>query len=317
MSQGEEEFALHCRVDQLPAPKREGKGWARGLECVPRRKCESCGTMFYAPPSQIKRNNGMGGRFCSGKCYGVSIEKKCIERSCRVCGESITINKNAGSIPRVCLGCKKPRGSKEKVKCLSCGNDCDGKFCNMECYTNHRRQNASPKRANTPNSKCEACGDVFYASPGHRRNGWGRYCSMKCRPLPRHGNAKGGKRPDLDNLYVRSSWEANYARYLNFLVKNRAIKSWEYEPITFEFEGIKRGTRFYTPDFLVIDNDGAEVFHEVKGYMDQKSKTKLKRMSKYHPSVKVIIIGGQEMKEIKKKVSALIEHWETHTNDKL
>ena len=29
---------------------------------------------------------------------------------------------------------------------------------------------------------------------------------------------KGGKRKDLDNVYFRNSWEANYARFLNYKI---------------------------------------------------------------------------------------------------
>jgi len=139
---------------------------------------------------------------------------------------------------------------------------------------------------------------------------------MRCRPLPKHGNAKGGTRADL-GIYVRSSWEANYARYLKFLVDKKQILDWEYEPDTFEFVGIKRGARFYTPDFKIFELDGSHVYHEVKGYMDQKSKTKLKRMAKYHPDETVIVIDGSVMKDIAKKLSAAIPHWETNPNQKL
>lgn len=54
---------------------------------------------------------------------------------------------------------------------------------------------------------------------------------------------KGGKRSDL-GIYVRSKWEANFARYLKWMVEKEEIKSWRYEPMSFEFRGIKRGTRF-------------------------------------------------------------------------
>lgn len=144
----------------------------------------------------------------------------------------------------------------------------------------------------------------------------GRYCSTRCRPLPKHGNAKGGTRADL-GIYVRSTWEANYARYLNWLVANGAIRQWQYEPKTFEFAGIKRGVRAYTPDFQVVELDGREVFHEVKGYMDQKSQTRLKRMARYFPEVQVVVIQRKEMLEIKRKCAALIPTWEKGANDKL
>ena len=48
-------------------------------------------------------------------------------------------------------------------------------------------------------------------------------------------------RDDL-GFYVRSTWEANYARYLKFLVKHQQIYDFEHEPDTFYFE-VRRGTR--------------------------------------------------------------------------
>ena len=120
--------------------------------------------------------------------------------------------------------------------------------------------------------------------------------------------AKSGTRADL-GLYVRSRWEANYARYLNWLKAKGQIAAWEYEPDTFWFEAIKRGTRSYTPDFKVTENDGRVVYHEVKGWMDAKSATKLKRMAKYYPEVRVIVIDQAAYQAIA-KWRRLIPDWE-------
>lgn len=122
--------------------------------------------------------------------------------------------------------------------------------------------------------------------------------------------AKSGRRADLGGLFVRSSWEANWARYLNLLQSQGAIKGWRYEKKTFEFAAIKRGSRFYTPDFEVEENDGRIVYHEVKGYMDQRSATKLKRMKKYFPDVELILVRKKELAEVRRKFGALIPHWE-------
>jgi hypothetical protein len=128
----------------------------------------------------------------------------------------------------------------------------------------------------------------------------------------KNGNAysrsRGGTRKDL-GFYVRSSWEANYARYLNWLQKNGEILRWEYEPDEFEFP-IKRGTRFYIPDFKVFETSGAIVYHEVKGWMDAKSKTKLDRMSRHHPNVKVIVIDKAAYGSIARTLGKTIENWE-------
>lgn len=128
--------------------------------------------------------------------------------------------------------------------------------------------------------------------------------------MPEHAGAgKGGKRSDLGGLYVRSSWEANYARYLNFLQREGSIEHWEYEPDTFEFIGIKRGTRFYTPDFKVFNNDARVEYHEVKGYVSPKHKTQMRRMARYFPNIKVVVIGKEEYWAIAQWRN-LIDNWE-------
>lgn len=128
--------------------------------------------------------------------------------------------------------------------------------------------------------------------------------------MPKRVDAISGKRQDLDGLYVRSAWEANYARYLNWLVQIGEIRDWEYEPDTFEFHRIKKGTRFYTPDFKITNNDGSIEYHEVKGWMNQKSRTQLKRMAKYYPGVPVRVIDADAYKALERDVSNFILFWE-------
>lgn len=133
----------------------------------------------------------------------------------------------------------------------------------------------------------------------------------KCDDLTTSGinrNAKGGKRNDL-GFYVRSKWEANYARYLKWLENIGEIARWEYEPDTFEFP-IRRGTKFYTPDFKVFDSDGTYEYHEVKGWMNQRSKTQLKRMTKYYPDERVIVIDSDAYYALAKDVKRLVDNWE-------
>jgi hypothetical protein len=50
-------------------------------------------------------------------------------------------------------------------------------------------------------------------------------------------------------------------------------------------------------------------YREVKGYMDSKSRTKLKRMKKYHPAVTVILIERKQLDEIKRNLKGLIKFY--------
>lgn len=131
-----------------------------------------------------------------------------------------------------------------------------------------------------------------------------------------------GKRKDLDNLFVRSSWEANVLRWLKY-----QNIPYMYEPKTFIFPGIKHGTVSYTPDiFLPATNEWVEI----KGFMDGHSRVSLNRFKKFFPEdfKRLSAIVGSEgnkahkfctkielpikayMNELNKRYKKIIENWE-------
>lgn len=127
------------------------------------------------------------------------------------------------------------------------------------------------------------------------------------------GNVKNGYYDiNSKNIFFRSKWEANYALYLDFLIKQKQIQKWTYEEDVFIFEKIKFGTRSYRPDFKIYNIDGSIEYHEVKGYMDSKSKTKIKRMAKYYPNIKLIIIDSDIYKDLKKKLGKLLKFYQMY-----
>jgi hypothetical protein len=126
-----------------------------------------------------------------------------------------------------------------------------------------------------------------------------------------YSRTKSGRRADLGDQFFRSSWEANYARFLNMLVNQGEVARWEFEPDTFWFEQIRRGVRSYTPDFKVWRHDGSFYYVEVKGWMDPKSKTKLKRMKKYHPHVELRLFGAKAYRELARKLGSALPGWES------
>ena len=111
---------------------------------------------------------------------------------------------------------------------------------------------------------------------------------------------------DKEPIYFRSSWEFQYALFLEKLRREGKIIDFRHEPKCFWFENIKRGVRSYLPDFCVTHLDGSEEWCEVKGYYDSKSRTKMKRMAKYYPEVKIRLIGGDWFKANGKACKALI-----------
>jgi len=112
----------------------------------------------------------------------------------------------------------------------------------------------------------------------------------------RFSRCRGGYRSDLQT-YFRSSWEANYARYLNhFNIK------WAYESTTFKLgQGVT-----YTPDFKLGDN----TYVEIKGWLTEKGKKKLNLFKLQYPGVKLILIRRQEYKELYNEYSETIKLWE-------
>jgi hypothetical protein len=154
----------------------------------------------------------------------------------------------------------------------------------------------------------------LYADPGFVQ---GKSDLMSQRHLtdPRlrsaHSRSRGGRRPDLGNMYFRSSWEANIARYLNWLKERGDIAEWAYEAETFWFEEIKRGVRSYTPDFRITERPGSEPYYwEVKGWHHPRGKTALARMARYYPQVRIVVIDEDAYKAIA-RWRALIPNWET------
>ena len=128
-------------------------------------------------------------------------------------------------------------------------------------------------------------------SKEHRRNLVG-----KVNPNP-HGRGKTGKRKDLNNQYFRSTYEANFARILNYL----GIE-WEYEPCRFKFDDCSWLIDFYLPQL--------DIWVEVKGWMREKDLKLIRKMYQEYPNENVKILDGDVYKELMDKLRKKILHWE-------
>lgn len=111
-------------------------------------------------------------------------------------------------------------------------------------------------------------------------------------------------------IFARSIWEANYARYLQFLKEKKIIRDWEHEPKTFWFEGIKRGANSYKPDFMASHFNGTRKWYEVKGYLAPKDMTKIKRFRKYFPEEELVLVGRAWFRQNNAKLRLFIKDWE-------
>lgn len=118
-----------------------------------------------------------------------------------------------------------------------------------------------------------------------------------------YSRTKGGIRKDLGQ-YFRSSWEANVARILNY--KNI---EWEYESKRFYFNDKSEGVLSYQPDFYLPQFNK---WIEVKGWMDNKSKIRLKRFSIEYPdeNKNLILIDEHFYNNIQKEFKDVIAYWE-------
>lgn len=125
-----------------------------------------------------------------------------------------------------------------------------------------------------------------------------------------NGRSNSGKREDLADLFFRSSWEANYARYLNLLKAQGKIRDWDFEQVRWIFEEIARGTRSYLCDFRVFGIDGSIEFHEVKGWMSPPARTAITRMALYYPEVDLRVIDESAYRNIAQSVGKSIPAWE-------
>lgn len=313
-------------VDEFKAAAKHSA--KRRLDLRPNQKCEVCDAPFYASPGH--RAAGWG-RACSFRCRDILRRQVAgVECSCPRCGAVFRQKESAVANGKGRVYCSRScryAGALTKLACEQCGTEFSiatsiakegRRWCSKEC------QLVSIKPKN--NCVCVMCGTAFYTKGITRKSvkkGAGSFCSQNCKsrfmssshltvsgvPRGHRRSCKGGRRPDLGNRYFRSGWEANWARYLNWLLSRGEIMAWEFEAETFEFP-VKRGSKFYTPDFKITNRDGSVEYHEVKGWMDPKSATKLKRMRIHYPKIKIVLVDSKQYQSVGKIVSRLIPTWE-------
>lgn len=300
-------IAANSTPEAPPKPKR------RTLKAITEAEytsgltvCAQCQTPFKSFPS-------MNRKFCSSACAYSNKERT----------ETIA---------------QKQTKIRPETKCEGCGvmfrhkTNRSSRHCTIECFRTHSAGKhwlgvKPPVKERTKFSqiKCKNCGVLFGAWDAAERVFCSRGCSVghpdttrkasqtfsagknrvKQYSRARKGWAELGQR----RFFARSSWEFNYGHYLEFLRIQKQISDWAHEPETFWFDGIKRGCLSYLPDFRVTNPDGTIEYHEVKGWMDPKSITKIKRMAKYHPAIKLVVIDATRYKALAKTVKGLVPEW--------
>lgn len=110
---------------------------------------------------------------------------------------------------------------------------------------------------------------------------------------------KGGYRIDLGH-YVRSSWEADYARVLNYL-----NVPYQYEPKTFDLKRADGSKLTYTPDFYLPSE---QRYVEIKGYMRAIDAEKIELVKVQH-GIDLRVIQKSEFAELQFTYKNLVD-WE-------
>lgn len=233
-----------------------------------------------------------------------------------------------------------------RIKCIECGElflrvkkESQARMCSLKCESNHRNKSRVKAMATMKRNGTHVGMTGKHHTEEYRKQlsirikkDWAnpesayhsqevkdkRSKSMSITMVARIKNqpssiysrtTKGWREIGDKRFFFRSKWEMNVAYYIEWLKMNKQIIDWSYEEDTFWFEKIRRGVRSYTPDFKITENDGSIKYTEVKGWMDDKSKTKLKRMAKYYPKIKIELIGEAEYKLLKSQVGRLC-NWE-------
>ena len=242
-----------------------------------RDSCERCGGPFTA-----KHQRRFCGRDCANKtrAEGVTIWEIF---PCERCGAEVKVKPAEA----------RKRSARMCAPCIAARRGV--------AATAHRPRNMVP---------CEICEAPIYRPPSES---FRRFCSNACSAKARTGKpsarkigetaslGKSGFRPDIGH-FVRSRWEANYARYLK-----ATGSTYEYEPHRFTIRLADGSDHCYTPDFLV---DGSH-YVEVKGWMraDRRQADVIEAARTQLP-LPLMLVHTLEYRQIERDRAAEIPTWE-------
>lgn len=194
---------------------------------------------------------------------------------CKIC--KILINKKY--IRAKCINCEKKLSDNRAKRCNKCfqldilnPNYVNGK-------TNKKHFCIKCGKSITYNAKtnmCLKCAAKYVIAP-----------KISGKKSSNYGKSVNWKLIKYKNIYMRSTWEANFAKWLDL----SGIK-WEYEPKAFELKINGKDTT-YTPDFYLPEFD---CYIEIKGWWRNDAKEKFLKFQKLNKiklfdKVKLSIFG--------------------------
>ena len=100
---------------------------------------------------------------------------------------------------------------------------------------------------------------------------------------------------------VMNKTEQAYADYLEAQKQAGEIQSYKYDPLKFRLAD----RTYYSPDFMVVCNDGVIEFPEVKGHWEDDARVKVKVVAETFPAFRFVAVkviakkhgGGWEREE--------------------
>jgi hypothetical protein len=191
-------------------------------------------------------------------------------------------------------GANNPNYKGGKPKCIDCGkmlHSLSSSRCHS-CYFNfvrEKNQNIVKCSKNNSFSNCIDCNKK--TNNYNAKRCWA--CYVKFNRGSRHHLF--GKKPNHGNfikynkIWFRSSWEANFAKWLDL----SGIK-WEYEPKAFELK-IKGKNTTYTLDFYLPKFD---CWIEIKGWWRDDAKEKFYTFLKFYKNINIKLFQLTELKKI-------------------
>ncbi|KKM75827.1 hypothetical protein LCGC14_1386370 [marine sediment metagenome] len=108
----------------------------------------------------------------------------------------------------------------------------------------------------------------------------------------------------------RSKLERNWAAYLQFLKESDEIYDWRFEQTRFTFPDEIRGVKEFLVDFDILHNDWTLEYYETKGWLQGRDVTKFKRVVKYRPEIKIVLVMATKQKKDASRIRQISKYAE-------
>lgn len=263
------------------------------------KKCKNCNKEFKVLTKEIKY-------FCTESCEEEYCKTHKFEvKKCKNCNSEFKVFGAGSKNKEYCsLRCKKDFVKNKNTKTLTCeycGKEFqtihNSRFCSTSCSSKHFAPitgfGSKIRSKETWNKDLKNC---FNEETRQKISDKITLSIIEGRKNKDNWSGA-GYRKDLGH-YLRSKWEANFARVIL------------YKGLTYEFEKkrfkLSNGTH-YIPDFYVIEED---CYYEIKGYFHEDAKDKMTLFKNEYPNINLKLICKEEYNDITKKYKTLINNWE-------